>query len=153
MPSGGHRGTPVSRALPPSWKADSQPGPGPAPPERAETTSPLARHPPLWDAAATAAVAAGTGLIDAPPAERLDLRNGLAGCPAHDVAFDTGLLTVNGGLRIHLASRLTNAVQGDPLARQYYGRPPLRQTLLLPPGSRAPARKYLDWHRTYVFAA
>ena len=90
---------------------------------------------------------------DSTPAERLDLRNGLAACPAHDVAFDTGLLTVNGGLRIHLASRLTEAVQDDPLARQYYGRPPVQETLLLPPGARAPARKYLDWHRNYVFAA
>jgi putative restriction endonuclease len=76
-----------------------------------------------------------------------------AACPAHDVAFDTGLLTVNGGLRIHLASRLTDAVQDDPPARQYYGRPPLQETLLLPPGTQAPARNYLDWHRNYVFAA
>jgi putative restriction endonuclease len=90
---------------------------------------------------------------DSTPAERLDLRNGLAACPAHDVAFDTGLLTVNGGLRIHRASRLTDAVQDDPLARQYYGQPPLHQTLLLPPGAQAPARRYLDWHRNYVFAA
>jgi len=90
---------------------------------------------------------------DSTPAERLDLRNGLAACPAHDVAFDTGLLTVNGGLRIHRATRLTDAVQDDPLARQYYGRPPLQETLLLPPGAQASARKYLDWHRNYVFAA
>lgn len=90
---------------------------------------------------------------DSTPAERLDFRNGLAACPAHDVAFDTGLLTVNGGLRIHLASRLTDAVQEDPLARQYYGRPPLQETLLFPLGALAPARKYLDWHRTHVFAA
>ena len=90
---------------------------------------------------------------DSTPAERLDFRNGLAACPAHDVAFDTGLLTVNGGLRIHRASRLTDAVQDDPLARQYYGRPPLQETLLLPPGAQAPARKYLDWHRNHVFAA
>ena len=34
---------------------------------------------------------------DSTPGERLDPRNGLAACPAHDVAFDTGLLTVNGG--------------------------------------------------------
>jgi putative restriction endonuclease len=32
--------------------------------------------------------------------ERLDPRNGLAACPVHHVAFDTGMLTVNGGLRI-----------------------------------------------------
>ena len=69
---------------------------------------------------------------DSTPSERLDPRNGLAACPAHDVAFDTGMLTVNGGLRIHLARPLADAVQTDPLARQYYGRPPLREVLLLP---------------------
>jgi putative restriction endonuclease len=90
---------------------------------------------------------------DSTPAERLDPRNGLAACAAHDVAFDTGLLTVNGGLRIHLARPLADAVQADPLARQYYGRPPLRETLILPPGAEAPARKYLDWHRQKIFVA
>jgi len=44
-------------------------------------------------------------------------------------------------------------VRADPLARQYYGRPPLREALLLPPGAQAPARKYLDWHRQHIFAA
>jgi putative restriction endonuclease len=57
---------------------------------------------------------------DSEPSERLDLRNGLAACPSHDVAFDTGLLTVNGGLKIHVSEALANAVRGDPLARQYY---------------------------------
>jgi putative restriction endonuclease len=90
---------------------------------------------------------------DSTPGERLDPRNGLAACPAHDVAFDTGLLTVNGGLRIHLARPLADAVQTDPLARQYYGQPPLRAALILPPGAQAPARKYLDWHRRKVFVA
>jgi putative restriction endonuclease len=90
---------------------------------------------------------------DSTPGERLDPRNGLAACPAHDVAFDTGMLTVNGGLRIHLARPLARAVQSDPLARQYYGRPPLREVLLLPEGAQAPAVKYLDWHRRKVFVA
>ena len=90
---------------------------------------------------------------DSTPTERLDPRNGLAACPAHDVAFDTGMLTVNGGLRIHLARPLAQAVQADPLARQYYGRPPLREALLLPEGAQAPAAKYLDWHRQKVFIA
>jgi putative restriction endonuclease len=40
---------------------------------------------------------------DSTSSERLDPRNGLAACPAHDVAFDTGLLSVNGGMRIHVA--------------------------------------------------
>lgn len=88
---------------------------------------------------------------DSTPSERIDPRNGLAACPAHDVAFDTGLLTVNGGLRIHVAHSLADAVQNDNLARQYYGRPPLCEALLLPPGAQAPARKYLDWHRQNVF--
>ena len=90
---------------------------------------------------------------DSTPSERLDPRNGLAACPAHDVAFDTGLLTVNGGLRIHLARTLADAVRADPLARQYYGRPPLRDTILLPDQAQLPGRKYLDWHKTNIFAA
>jgi putative restriction endonuclease len=88
---------------------------------------------------------------DSTPGERLDPRNGLAACPAHDVAFDTGLLTVNGGLRIHVARSLADAVREDPLARQYYGRPPLGEVLILPPGCQPPGRKYLDWHRSKVF--
>jgi putative restriction endonuclease len=75
---------------------------------------------------------------DSTPGERLDPRNGLAACPAHDVAFDTGLLTVNGGMRIHVARTLADAMRADPLARQYYGQPPLREALLLPPGAQLP---------------
>jgi len=90
---------------------------------------------------------------DSTPSERLDPRNGLAACPAHDVAFDTGLLTVNGGLRIHLARSLADAVRDDALARQYYGQPPLHEALILPPGAQVPARKYLDWHRQKIFVA
>lgn len=90
---------------------------------------------------------------DSTPSERLDPRNGLAACPAHDVAFDTGLLTVTGGLRSHVARSLTDAVQTDPVARQYYGRPPLRESLLLPADAQAPGRKYLDWHRQKIFVA
>ena len=90
---------------------------------------------------------------DSTPSERLDPRNGLAACPANDVAFDTGMLTVNGGLRIHLARPLAQAIENDQLARQYYGRPPLREVLLLPEGAQAPAVKYLNWHRRKVFVA
>jgi putative restriction endonuclease len=89
---------------------------------------------------------------DSGPSERLDPRNGLAACPAHDAAFDTGMITVNGGLRIHLAPSLADAVQADPLARLFYGRPPLRETLLLPASASPPGRKYLDWHRERIFA-
>jgi putative restriction endonuclease len=88
---------------------------------------------------------------DSAPSERLDPRNGLAACPSHDVAFDTGLLTVDAGLEIHVSGALANAVRGDPLARQYYGRPPLLEKVLLPAGAQLPARKYLDWHKANVF--
>jgi putative restriction endonuclease len=88
---------------------------------------------------------------DSTPGERLDFRNGLAACPAHDVAFDTGLLTVNGGLRIHVARSLAGAVATDTAARHYFGRPPLYEALLLPDGAQLPLRKYLDWHRQRIF--
>src|ERR1035437_5966209 len=88
---------------------------------------------------------------DSAPSERLDPRNGLAACPSHDVAFDTGLLTVDAGLEIHVSGALANAVRGDPLARQYYGRPPLLERVLLPAGAQLPGRKYLDWHKVNVF--
>lgn len=90
---------------------------------------------------------------DSAPSERLDPRNGLAACPSHDVAFDTGLLTVGSELQIHVSEALADAVREDPVTRQYYGRPPLLEMLLLPDGAQLPARKYLDWHKTNVFVA
>jgi putative restriction endonuclease len=62
-------------------------------------------------------------------------------------------MAVNGGLRIHAARSLSDAPAADPLARQYYGRPPLRATLLLPADAQPPAPKYLDWHRQKIFVA
>ncbi len=56
---------PISLALLPSWMTDSQPGRGPALSERAEWASRLARRPFVMDVATAAAVAAGTGLLDA----------------------------------------------------------------------------------------
>jgi putative restriction endonuclease len=88
---------------------------------------------------------------DSAPSERLDPRNGLAACPSHDVAFDTGLLTVGPALEIHVSEALAQAVLDDPLTRQYYGRPPLLESLLLPDDAQLPTRKYLDWHKTNIF--
>ena len=90
---------------------------------------------------------------DSTSTERLDFRNGLAACPSHDVAFDTGLITVDASLKVHVSAALADAVRADPLTRQYYGRPPLRDTILLPDQARLPHSKYLDWHRTNIFAA
>ena len=84
---------------------------------------------------------------DATPAERLDARNGIAACALHDAAFDTGLLTVNGGLRIHRAARLSG-VAADP---GYLQTPTLRDCLLIPDGQPGPNEAYLRWHQQNCF--
>jgi putative restriction endonuclease len=85
------------------------------------------------------------------PAERLDVQNGLAACPTHDAAFDTGLLTVNGGLRIHMEAEVTGAANADPAARAAFGRPPLADRLLLPSGAASPGAAYLAWHHAHIY--
>jgi putative restriction endonuclease len=72
---------------------------------------------------------------------------------SHDAAFDTGMLTASTELKIHIAQPLAEAVRDDHLTRQYYGRPPLLESLLLPDNAQRPARKYLDWHREKIFVA
>jgi len=84
------------------------------------------------------------------PSERLDPRNGLAVCPAHNVAFGSGMICVDGRLRIDLAPSLARPVETDELACS--SRPPPREALLRPPGSQVPGREYLDWHRAKSFA-
>jgi putative restriction endonuclease len=83
--------------------------------------------------------------------ERLDPENGLSACPTHDVAFDTGLLTVNGGLRIHVKAALALQAVADSATGSAFGRPPLAERLLLPLGARAPKQRYLAWHQENVF--
>ena len=71
--------------------------------------------------------------------------------PNHDAAF--GMLTVSADLKIHIAQPLADAVRGDQLTRQYYGRPPLLDTVLLQDDAERPRRRYLNWHREKVFLA
>jgi putative restriction endonuclease len=85
--------------------------------------------------------------------ERLDPANGIAACPTHDAAFDSGLLWVNGGYRIHLAVELEAASHTDPGMGTSFGHPPIADTLLLPTGSDPPAQRYLDWHHQHIAAA
>lgn len=88
---------------------------------------------------------------DCTPAERLDTRNGLTACPTHDVAFDTGLMTVNGGLRIHIDPALRHSVRDNPASRAAFGRPPLGERLLLPEDASRPHLSYLRWHHDHVY--
>ncbi|SNT61113.1 putative restriction endonuclease [Asanoa hainanensis] len=83
--------------------------------------------------------------------ERLDVRNGLAACPTHDAAFDTGLLTVNGGLRIHVKPELRRQVKENAVVAAAFGSPPLAEKLLLPDGSITPAERYLAYHHANIY--
>ena len=82
--------------------------------------------------------------------ERMDIRNGVAACPTHDAAFDSGLITINGGLRIHRASKLDSSNLVDPGVAQYFGQA-LHPELILPTTSERPRDSYLTWHRENVF--
>ena len=84
---------------------------------------------------------------DSTSAERLDLRNGLAACPSHDVAFDTGLLTVRRRPRIHLSSGVADAVRGDPSSQAILRAAAASREGAAPGPAELPARKYLDWHQ------
>jgi putative restriction endonuclease len=70
--------------------------------------------------------------------ERVDVTNGLAACPTHDAAFDTGLLTVNGGFRVRESSRLVMARASEPTMASSFGHPPLLPSVLLPQKARLP---------------
>lgn len=83
--------------------------------------------------------------------ERLDVANGVAACPTHDAAFDTGLLTINGGLRIHIAPRLTEQTRRDASVARYFSGPALLSRARFPEGSRAPKRVYLEFHKREIF--
>lgn len=81
--------------------------------------------------------------------ERLDATNGIASCPMHDAAFDVGLITVNGGLRVHRAGSLRHSLAVDAGVDQSFGNA-LRSKLRSP--SRAePDSAYLAWHHEHVY--
>ena len=82
--------------------------------------------------------------------ERLDPRNGVAACGLHHAAFDTGLITVNGRLRVHVAEPLEVSIRDDPGVSRYFGGA-LKSKLLLPSGALEPLEPYLRWHRDHIF--
>ncbi|MEE4025064.1 HNH endonuclease [Gordonia sp. PKS22-38] len=83
--------------------------------------------------------------------ERLDFRNGLAACPTHDVAFDTGLITVDSDLKIHRSPDLDAALEGEDTFKLGYsfGHPPIATRLILPDHAHSPDTTYLSWHRAH----
>jgi putative restriction endonuclease len=78
------------------------------------------------------------------------VQNGLAACPMHDVAFDRGYLMINGGYRIHRATRLAQSIIRDPKVITYFGET-LSPVLLLPQHAERPGHAYLAYHRENIF--
>jgi len=87
---------------------------------------------------------------DSDSSERLDPLNGVAACPTHDAAFDSGLITVNGGLKVHRSPLLVASSERDPHVSDYFGEA-LRPTLLVPAGSMHPSSRYLSWHHEHIY--
>ncbi|MEH0353151.1 HNH endonuclease [Rhodococcus qingshengii] len=85
--------------------------------------------------------------------ERLDHRNGFTACPTHDVAFDTGLITVDKELNLHYAPGVENEMLTEGPLRAALGKPPLTDRLILPDAADRPDIAYLDWHRTQIYVA
>lgn len=71
-------------------------------------------------------------------------------CPNHDSAFDTGLITVNGGLRIHRATVLDERVVADGRVQHYFGPGILGERLLVTAAGVAPRAAYLRYHHEHV---
>lgn len=87
--------------------------------------------------------------------ERLDVANGIAACPTHDAAFDTGLMTLDTAsdhLTVRVSQRLLSAIDRNLATALHFTGDGLRQRIDLSLPEVAPADKYLSWHREQIFA-
>ncbi|MCP2284075.1 putative restriction endonuclease [Promicromonospora umidemergens] len=87
--------------------------------------------------------------------ERLDVANGIAACPTHDAAFDTGLMTLDTApdhLTVRVSPRLHSAADRHPATARHFSGDGLRQRIDLTLPTVAPANEYLAWHRERIFA-
>ncbi len=89
---------------------------------------------------------------DSTSRERLHVANGVAACPTHDAAFDAGLMTIDDDLTIRLAPGLAADRDRSPEVWQFFGSPPLRAAIVLPPESVPVDVVYSAWHRERVFS-
>jgi putative restriction endonuclease len=81
--------------------------------------------------------------------ERLNVRNGLSLSRLHDAAFDTGLITFDGDLRLRLSTRLKSALPQKTVAENFAifeG-----ESLQMPKDSVLPDENFLTVHRRKVF--
>jgi putative restriction endonuclease len=82
--------------------------------------------------------------------ERMDVRNGLAACPMHDVGFDQGYLTVDEDYAILQASILRQSMASDAGVEVYFSTL-VQPALLLPAHARKPDAQYLRYHHANIF--
>lgn len=83
--------------------------------------------------------------------ERLDVRNGIAACPTHDAAFDTGLTSLGENFEILISRQLRDMCAADEALLSQFSEPVLRATLGMPKVAKQPADNYLQWHRAEVY--
>ena len=83
------------------------------------------------------------------PAERLDPRNGLCLSSLHDAAFDSGLITLDGNLRVMLSKRLKKFFPQPALEQSFV--PFEGQRIHLPEMLAEPSQDFLGYHRKEVF--
>ena len=86
--------------------------------------------------------------------ERLDVANGIAACPTHDAAFDTGLMTLDTArdhLTVRVSPRLRSAANRNPATARHFTGDGLRERIELTLPVVAPADEYLSWHRERIF--
>lgn len=90
---------------------------------------------------------------DSTDRERVDHTNGFTACPTHDIAFDTGLITVDEDLSLRYAPGIEDDMTVSPPLRRALGKPPLHERLVLAEGSVRPRVSYLNWHQDKIFVA
>jgi putative restriction endonuclease len=85
------------------------------------------------------------------PEDRLNPRNGLCLSSLHDVAFDSGLITLDEKLRVVLSPRLKAHFPQPALEQNFaaYEGQPIRRPEML----TEPAAEFLAHHRTAIFKA
>ncbi|GCF08793.1 HNH endonuclease [Dictyobacter arantiisoli] len=82
--------------------------------------------------------------------ERMDVRNGLAACAMHDLAFDQGYLSVDNTYTI-LRARLLQQSIGKNSGMDIYFNHMLSTSLLRPNEAKNPDPAYLSYHRERIF--
>jgi len=84
------------------------------------------------------------------PQERLNPQNGLCLSSLHDAAFDGGLITLDKQFRVVLSKRLKSYLPQPALKRSFVAFE--GKTIRLPEKLAEPAQKFLEYHRTKLFA-